>query len=190
MLPSASWYESPHISCTMRHRAALFLYSLDYITYVSVWLVHTLLYLCINCLINHTPYSQSTKCADGKHATVVIMCTMFVCFTLFHSRRVFISNLQKEIEKQTGYRSSRKRRSEAQYDYEVYHSLEEVDMKPNIYLPISHSPLLSNLLHPQGKQKTSLRVLSLNYTVPHVSFPRPRAFTHRDVRSTSDTSQL
>uniref|UniRef100_A0A3Q4I3J7 Carboxypeptidase A6 n=1 Tax=Neolamprologus brichardi TaxID=32507 RepID=A0A3Q4I3J7_NEOBR len=51
---------------------------------------------------------------------------MFVCFTLFHSRRVFISNLQKEIEKQTGYRSSRKRRSEAQYDYEVYHSLEEI----------------------------------------------------------------
>uniref|UniRef100_A0AAX7T7K7 Peptidase M14 domain-containing protein n=1 Tax=Astatotilapia calliptera TaxID=8154 RepID=A0AAX7T7K7_ASTCA len=105
---------------------SLFLYSLDYITYVSLWLVHTLLYLCINCLINHTPYSQSTKCADRKHATVVIMCTMFVCFTLFHSRRVFISNLQKEIEKQTGYRSSRKRRSEAQYDYEVYHSLEEI----------------------------------------------------------------
>uniref|UniRef100_A0A3P8TZB2 Carboxypeptidase A6 n=1 Tax=Amphiprion percula TaxID=161767 RepID=A0A3P8TZB2_AMPPE len=42
------------------------------------------------------------------------------------SHRVFISNLQKEIEKQTGYRSSRKRRSEAQYDYEVYHSLEEI----------------------------------------------------------------
>uniref|UniRef100_A0A3B4UK53 Carboxypeptidase A6 n=1 Tax=Seriola dumerili TaxID=41447 RepID=A0A3B4UK53_SERDU len=39
---------------------------------------------------------------------------------------VFISNLQKEIEKQTGYRSSRKRRSESQYDYEVYHSLEEI----------------------------------------------------------------
>ncbi|XP_029955861.1 carboxypeptidase A6 [Salarias fasciatus] len=40
--------------------------------------------------------------------------------------RVFISNLQKEIEKQTGYRSSRRRRSESQYDYEVYHSLEEI----------------------------------------------------------------
>nr|XP_014015086.1 unnamed protein product [Salmo salar] len=40
--------------------------------------------------------------------------------------KVFISNLQKEIEKQTGHRSSRKRRSESQYDYEVYHSLEEV----------------------------------------------------------------
>ncbi|KAK2859443.1 hypothetical protein Q5P01_004063 [Channa striata] len=40
--------------------------------------------------------------------------------------RVFISNLQKEIEKQTGYRSSRKRRSESQYDYEVYHSLDEI----------------------------------------------------------------
>lgn len=49
--------------------------------------------------------------------------------------RVFISNLQKEIEKQTGYRSSRKRRSESQYDYEVYHSLEEVDVKPAVYLP-------------------------------------------------------
>ncbi|KAA8580790.1 hypothetical protein FQN60_013748 [Etheostoma spectabile] len=40
--------------------------------------------------------------------------------------RVFISNLQKEIEKQTGDRSSRRRRSESQYDYEVYHSLEEI----------------------------------------------------------------
>ncbi|XP_003967990.2 carboxypeptidase A6 [Takifugu rubripes] len=39
---------------------------------------------------------------------------------------VFISDLQEEIEKQTGYRSSRKRRSEFQYDYEVYHSLEEI----------------------------------------------------------------
>lgn len=40
--------------------------------------------------------------------------------------RVFITNLQKEIEKQTGYRSTRKRRSASQYDYEVYHSLEEI----------------------------------------------------------------
>ncbi|XP_029516813.1 carboxypeptidase A6-like [Oncorhynchus nerka] len=40
--------------------------------------------------------------------------------------KVFISNLQKEIEKQTGYRSSRKKRSESRYDYEVYHSLEEI----------------------------------------------------------------
>lgn len=40
--------------------------------------------------------------------------------------RVFISNLQKEIEKQTGHRSTRRRRSESQYDYEVYHSLEEI----------------------------------------------------------------
>ncbi|XP_059900669.1 carboxypeptidase A6 [Gadus macrocephalus] len=39
---------------------------------------------------------------------------------------VFISNLQKEIEKQTGYRSARRRRSESHYDYEVYHSLEEI----------------------------------------------------------------
>ena len=60
--------------------------------------------------------------------------------------RVFISNLQKEIEKQTGYRSSRKRRSESQYDYEVYHSLEEVDVKPAVYLP-AYLSLLSNLTH-------------------------------------------
>ncbi|KAI7792779.1 carboxypeptidase A6 [Triplophysa rosa] len=39
---------------------------------------------------------------------------------------VLISNLQTLIEKQTGYRSSRKRRSEFQYDYEVYHPLEEI----------------------------------------------------------------
>ncbi|KAI1889084.1 hypothetical protein AGOR_G00175410 [Albula goreensis] len=40
--------------------------------------------------------------------------------------KVLIFNLQNEIEKQTGFRSSRKRRSEFQYDYEVYHSLEEI----------------------------------------------------------------
>ncbi|XP_008305993.1 carboxypeptidase A6 isoform X2 [Cynoglossus semilaevis] len=40
--------------------------------------------------------------------------------------RVFISNLQKEIEKQTGHRSTRKRRSESEYDYEVYHPLQEI----------------------------------------------------------------
>ncbi|XP_028290065.1 carboxypeptidase A6 [Gouania willdenowi] len=40
--------------------------------------------------------------------------------------RVFISNLQREIEMQAGVRSSRWRRSESQYDYEVYHSLEEI----------------------------------------------------------------
>ncbi|KAL7840813.1 hypothetical protein AOLI_G00261360 [Acnodon oligacanthus] len=39
---------------------------------------------------------------------------------------VLIPNLQKEMEKQAGYRSSRKRRSEFQYDYEVYHPLEEI----------------------------------------------------------------
>lgn len=59
--------------------------------------------------------------------------------------RVFIFNLQKEIEKQIGHRSSRKRRSDSQYDYEVYHTLEEVDVKPSIYLPISCSPQLSDL---------------------------------------------
>lgn len=60
---------------------------------------------------------------------LAIMC---LSTSLSSIHRVFISNLQKEIEKQTGYRSSRKRRSESQYDYEVYHSLEEVDVKPTI----------------------------------------------------------
>uniref|UniRef100_A0A8C9VSS0 Carboxypeptidase A6 n=1 Tax=Scleropages formosus TaxID=113540 RepID=A0A8C9VSS0_SCLFO len=40
--------------------------------------------------------------------------------------RVLISNLQKEIEKQLAVRSTRKRRSDFQYDYEVYHSLDEI----------------------------------------------------------------
>ncbi|XP_043082411.1 carboxypeptidase A6 [Puntigrus tetrazona] len=39
---------------------------------------------------------------------------------------VLISNLQTEIEKQIGHQSSRKRRSVFQYDYEVYHTLEEI----------------------------------------------------------------
>lgn len=39
-----------------------------------------------------------------------------------------ISNLQREIEKQMAHRFTRKRRSEFQYDYEVYHSLEEVSV--------------------------------------------------------------
>ncbi|XP_077365413.1 carboxypeptidase A6 isoform X2 [Festucalex cinctus] len=39
---------------------------------------------------------------------------------------IFISNLQQEIEQQTRRRTSRKRRSDSQYDYEVYHSLEEI----------------------------------------------------------------
>uniref|UniRef100_A0A8C7SWM9 Carboxypeptidase A6 n=1 Tax=Oncorhynchus mykiss TaxID=8022 RepID=A0A8C7SWM9_ONCMY len=47
--------------------------------------------------------------------------------------KVYISNLQKEIEKQTGHRSSRKRRSESQYDYEVYHSLEELGKRTRSY---------------------------------------------------------
>uniref|UniRef100_A0A3B1JWK8 Carboxypeptidase A6 n=1 Tax=Astyanax mexicanus TaxID=7994 RepID=A0A3B1JWK8_ASTMX len=39
---------------------------------------------------------------------------------------VLISNVQKEMEKQAGHRPSRKRRSEFQYDYEVYHPLVEI----------------------------------------------------------------
>lgn len=70
---------------------------------------------------------------------------MFLFNSVSSIHRVFISNLQKEIEKQTGYRSSRKRRSESQYDYEVYHSLEEVDVKPTVDLPTYLS--LSNRMH-------------------------------------------
>lgn len=96
--------------------------------------------------------------------------------------RVFISNLQKEIEKQTGYRSSRKRRSESQYDYEVYHPLEEVDAKPTVSPPIFFSPPLSNLMHTQSKQ--TYCSLTPNYPIPQVSL------THGDTHSASDTSQL
>ncbi|XP_016409076.1 carboxypeptidase A6-like [Sinocyclocheilus rhinocerous] len=39
---------------------------------------------------------------------------------------VLISNLQTEIEKKIGHQTSRKRRSEFQYDYEVYHPLEDI----------------------------------------------------------------
>ncbi|KAM9436723.1 carboxypeptidase A6 [Clarias gariepinus] len=39
---------------------------------------------------------------------------------------LLISDVQREMEKQTGYRSNRKRRSVSQYDYEVYHPLEEI----------------------------------------------------------------
>ncbi|KAF5903570.1 carboxypeptidase A6 [Clarias magur] len=39
---------------------------------------------------------------------------------------LLISDIQREMEKQTGYRSNRKRRSASQYDYEVYHPLEEI----------------------------------------------------------------
>ncbi|XP_046733595.1 carboxypeptidase A6 isoform X2 [Silurus meridionalis] len=39
---------------------------------------------------------------------------------------LLISDVQREMEKQTGYRSNRKRRSAFQYDYEVYHPLEEI----------------------------------------------------------------
>ncbi|XP_053468201.1 carboxypeptidase A6 [Ictalurus furcatus] len=39
---------------------------------------------------------------------------------------LLISDVQREMEKQTGYRSNRKRRSVLRYDYEVYHPLEEI----------------------------------------------------------------
>lgn len=98
---------------------------------------------------------------------LAIMC---LSTSLSSIHRVFISNLQKEIEKQTGHRSSRKRRSESQYDYEVYHSLEEVDVKPTIYPPISHSPLPSNLMHTQSKQTSSPRSSQTrNYPIPQLS---------------------
>ncbi|KAK3515540.1 hypothetical protein QTP70_024229 [Hemibagrus guttatus] len=39
---------------------------------------------------------------------------------------LLISDVQREMEKQTGYRSNRKRRAVFQYDYEVYHPLAEI----------------------------------------------------------------
>ncbi|KAG7317646.1 hypothetical protein KOW79_018681 [Hemibagrus wyckioides] len=39
---------------------------------------------------------------------------------------LLISDVQREMEKQTGYRSNRKRRAVFRYDYEVYHPLEEI----------------------------------------------------------------
>lgn len=89
-------------------------------------------------------------------------------------RRVFIPNLQKEIEKQTGHRSSRRRRSESQYDYEVYHSLEEVDAKPTVYPPVSPPPLLSAPTRTPCKANKQ----PLSGTPCHRASPRPRVFTH------------
>lgn len=40
--------------------------------------------------------------------------------------RILISDLQEAVENQTGLRSHRNRRSVSEYNYEVYHSLEEV----------------------------------------------------------------
>ncbi|GAA6094788.1 carboxypeptidase A6 isoform X1 [Tachysurus ichikawai] len=45
---------------------------------------------------------------------------------------LLISDVQREMEKQTGYRSNRKRRSVFRYDYEVYHPLEEVRKEAEI----------------------------------------------------------
>lgn len=92
---------------------------------------------------------------------------MCLSTSLSSIHRVFISNLQKEIEKQTRHRSSRKRRSESQYDYEVYHSLEEVDVKLTIYPPACPSPLPSNLMHTQSKQTSSPQSRQTqNYPIP------------------------
>ena len=120
-------------------------------------------------------------------AIAAIISDMCLSDFLSSIHSVFISNLQKEIEKQTGYRSSRKRRSESQYDYEVYHSLEEVDVKPTIYparLPacLSLSSLLSNLMHAQSKQTRFSEALS-NSQLPHstgLSPTAPRSLSHTE----------
>lgn len=105
---------------------------------------------------------------------------MCLSTSLSSIHRVFISNLQKEIEKQTRHRSSRKRRSESQYDYEVYHSLEEVDVKLTIYPPICPSPLPSNLMHTQSKQTSFPQSCQTqNYPIPQpLSPPAPCSPTH------------
>lgn len=118
-------------------------------------------------------------------------CGWLLCVStsLSSIHRVFISNLQKEIEKQTRHRPSRKRRSESQYDYEVYHSLEEVDVKLAIYPPICPSPLPSNLMHTQSKQTSSPQSChTQNYLIPQPSLRLLHTLRH--MHSTTNTSQL
>ncbi|XP_054622407.1 carboxypeptidase A6 [Dunckerocampus dactyliophorus] len=75
--------------------------------------------------------------------------------------RVFITNLQEEIEKQqTGRRSSRQRRSESQYDYEVYHSLEEIQ-KWMFDLNTTHPHLLDMFSIGTSYEGRPLHVLQL-----------------------------
>ncbi|XP_077479886.1 carboxypeptidase A6 [Stigmatopora argus] len=73
---------------------------------------------------------------------------------------VFISNLQQEIEKQSRRRSSRKRRSDAQYDYEVYHSLEEIQ-RWMFEMNATHSDLLDMFSIGKSYQGRPLYVLRL-----------------------------
>ncbi|XP_077592218.1 carboxypeptidase A6 [Stigmatopora nigra] len=73
---------------------------------------------------------------------------------------VFISNLQQEIEKQSRRGSSRKRRSDAQYDYEVYHSLEEIQ-RWMFEMNATHSDLLDMFSIGKSYQGRPLYVLRL-----------------------------
>lgn len=94
---------------------------------------------CCNPAINTKYFITKTCWSVPVRTFFMLMLRLLLWLSTSSSsvHRVFISNLQKEIEKQTGYRSSRKRRSASQYDYEVYHSLEEVDVKSTIYSPLS-----------------------------------------------------
>lgn len=95
-----------------------------------------------------TTFSRENKLLDSQDSHVCMYWLLVCCACLtppFSMHRVFIFNLQKEIEKQIGHRSSRKRRSESQYDYEVYHTLEEVKVELSIYLAVSCSPQRSDL---------------------------------------------
>ncbi|XP_077411137.1 carboxypeptidase A6 [Vanacampus margaritifer] len=73
---------------------------------------------------------------------------------------VFISNLQQEIEKQTSRRTSRKRRSDSQYDYEVYHSLEEIQ-RWMFEMNTTHSDLLDMFSIGKSYEGRPLYVLQL-----------------------------
>lgn len=108
----------------------------------------------------HMPMDVCTVCLNVGGMSLWLSVMSIISDSLSLVRRVFISNLQKEIEKQTGYRSSRRRRSESQYDYEVYHSLDEVDVKPTVcpYLPLA--PLLPSHLMHRPKQINSSTALS------------------------------
>ncbi|TRY57726.1 hypothetical protein DNTS_016594, partial [Danionella cerebrum] len=79
---------------------------------------------------------------------------------------VLMSNIQMEIEKQSGYRSSRKRRSEVQYDYEVYHTLEEIQSWM-FEMNRTHPHLVNLFSIGQSYERRPLYVLQLGKKTHH-----------------------
>ncbi|XP_006008105.3 carboxypeptidase A6 [Latimeria chalumnae] len=74
--------------------------------------------------------------------------------------KVLVADLQKEIEKLHGYRSSRKRRSVPGYNYEVYHSLEEIQ-KWMLQMNSTHSDFVYVFSIGKSYEKRPLFVLQL-----------------------------